>query len=307
MGGDSSGGGFRVNGQTYETMLRNSRRNPQTCKTCKGPNTIVEDMLQDVERKVPRFAETLRSVLQKKWYFVPAKLDKMPKAKAGIPMTYSQGAIQYQDKVLVEAQPFDQGSKEDRATMISHELVRGAQLAMEKEHPGYHSDPSVVYDLTVDLLDKSLSAEELRDKLFASGFGMHATAREREKMRAEILAQKRKMQAACASGESPTAVVNAFDMGVGNTQYGLDFLDVYQEEIGVYDANRAIGFAKVADALNHTDQNVLHSAQKLCGGIGAPLNDAGPEVSRSAEKKSAPKAGNVFRENGKTGSDASAE
>jgi hypothetical protein len=77
-------------------------------------------------------AYLLWAVKQKAWYFIPRKLENLPKEKVQLLFRSDQLALHGETEVFIEQELYQKSSMKDRAVLLLHEMVMAARLLMKK-------------------------------------------------------------------------------------------------------------------------------------------------------------------------------
>jgi len=77
-------------------------------------------------------AYLLWAAKQKAWYFIPRKLENLPKEKVQLLFRSDQLALHGETEIFIEQEPYQKSSMKDRAVLLLHEMVMAARLLMKK-------------------------------------------------------------------------------------------------------------------------------------------------------------------------------
>jgi hypothetical protein len=163
-GGVVDGGGSVVNGVVFEKYLHNQKP--------VDPATIGLDGKAELARfahQVPRLAEDMATIYQKKWYVVPGKLLRQLDAKGtGIPLATQEVVLQDKDFVFVDQDWLAsvKDKPEEKSLLLQHELWQNLRVNFHPE-----MDPAKVWKINYAVQENPhLSDRQLADLTNKFGF-----------------------------------------------------------------------------------------------------------------------------------------
>jgi hypothetical protein len=163
-GGVVDGGGSVVNGVVFEKYLHNQKP--------VDPATIGLDGKAELTRfahQVPRLAEDMATIYQKKWYVVPGKLLRQLDAKGtGIPLATQEVVLQDKDFVFVDQDWLVsvKDKPEEKSLLLQHELWQNLRVNFHPE-----MDPAKVWKINYAVQENPhLSDRQLADLTDKFGF-----------------------------------------------------------------------------------------------------------------------------------------
>lgn len=129
-GVDDGGGGNGVNNKPLEAYAKR-------LQDVGVFQTMVLPIIQKVAETHPRFASDMAHIaLNRKWYFLPVELNKLPSQAIGVSFSdadLQQMALQNLNAVWINSKLFDaSASDEDRGMLVLHEIIMGIRLMKYK-------------------------------------------------------------------------------------------------------------------------------------------------------------------------------
>lgn len=130
-GADTGGGGNGVNGKPLEAYAVNMKSTASFAQ-------MVLPIILKVQEAHPRFASDMVHIaINRKWYFVPVDLNKLPAHAIGVSFgdkDLQQMALQNLSAVWVDSKLFNakEMSEENRAQLVLHEILMGIRLMAYK-------------------------------------------------------------------------------------------------------------------------------------------------------------------------------